>query len=67
MLKPQIAIVCTTCGCTGVADDCTDREPAHSLRAKLKGRGWVVGGYSMKDRPSAGAGVSTSGASEGDQ
>ena len=53
-MSVQIAIVCTTCGCTGVADEGADREPAHSLRAKLKGRGWAVGCYSMKDRSSTG-------------
>jgi len=28
---------------------------SYSLRAKLKGRGWAVGCYSMKDRSSTGA------------
>ena len=54
-MSVQIAIVCTTCGCTGEADEGTDRKPAHSLRAELKGRGWAVGCYSMKDRSSTGA------------
>ena len=53
-MSVQIAIVCTRCGCTGEADEGAGREPAHSLRAKLKGRGWAVGCYSMKDRASTG-------------